>query len=388
MTSNNFASVAAVVQGIDSASLEALVSPGSLNLSSKKSDNIAMEHKPTTDNSHTARSRNRRASEVLHLGKTDGKRVSSELKCETCGKGYKHSSCLSKHLSVTSVSQSEFHVQHSWQEKPPHSLSYELLCRVTDCDSWEHTPEWNFTSKLLISKHQQVQLLEAASVLVQMNKILDGTDGMKPGESDDSSASPAASGSSELPDEDLSSVETTPPPVGEHIAGMRDSKRYSTSSSVYSQSYQSAPSASVAASSVPTSTFGSYHQGFARRPSTSGSVYNGLSGEDEAGLAAAVELCNFGTPRTGPTLGEDIPPVPPLPERYASHKATLSSGSNTLNIYQPQPMAPALTSRISDERVVRVNGQGFDHDEFDDRRSISRGHSDDYDDGFFGHMEE
>ena len=214
------------------------------------------------------------------------------------------------------------------------------------------------------------------------------TEGVRSGESDDSSMSPAASGSSELLDEDLSSVETTPPPMSEHVADMRDPKRYSASSSVYSQSYQSAPSASVAASSVPTSTFGSYHQGFARRPSTSGSVYNGLSGEDEAGLAAAVELCNFGTPRTGPVLGDDIPPVPPLPEQYASHKATLSSGSNNFGIYQPRPMLPALTSRISDERDVRMRGQGYDHDEFEDQRSVSRGHSDDYDDGVFGHMEE
>lgn len=59
-------------------------------------------------------------------------RLKEELKCEACGKGYKHISSLAKHL-------------------------------------WEHTPEWNVTKKLLISKHQQVQLLEAASILVGMN---------------------------------------------------------------------------------------------------------------------------------------------------------------------------------------------------------------------------
>ncbi|EGV64019.1 hypothetical protein PSN45_003902 [Yamadazyma tenuis] len=58
-------------------------------------------------------------------------RLKEELKCEACGKGYKHISSLAKHL-------------------------------------WEHTPEWNVTKKLLISKHQQVQLLEAASILVGM----------------------------------------------------------------------------------------------------------------------------------------------------------------------------------------------------------------------------
>ena len=35
---------------------------------------------------------------------------------------------------------------------------------------WEHSPHWSHTSKLLISKHQQVQLLEAAQILVHMNR--------------------------------------------------------------------------------------------------------------------------------------------------------------------------------------------------------------------------
>lgn len=48
-----------------------------------------------------AKSRNRRASEGSRLSKGDGKRSGSELRCEKCGKGYKHSSCLTKHLLVT-----------------------------------------------------------------------------------------------------------------------------------------------------------------------------------------------------------------------------------------------------------------------------------------------
>jgi hypothetical protein len=48
-----------------------------------------------------SKSRARRASEGSRLTKGDGKRISgSELRCEKCGKGYKHSSCLTKHLSV------------------------------------------------------------------------------------------------------------------------------------------------------------------------------------------------------------------------------------------------------------------------------------------------
>jgi len=47
------------------------------------------------------KSRNRRASEGSRLSKGDGKRSGSDLRCEKCGKGYKHSSCLTKHLLVT-----------------------------------------------------------------------------------------------------------------------------------------------------------------------------------------------------------------------------------------------------------------------------------------------
>jgi hypothetical protein len=48
-----------------------------------------------------SKSRIRRASEGSRLAKGDSKRTSgSELRCEKCGKGYKHSSCLTKHLSV------------------------------------------------------------------------------------------------------------------------------------------------------------------------------------------------------------------------------------------------------------------------------------------------
>jgi hypothetical protein len=48
----------------------------------------------------SAKSRNRRASEGSRLSKGDGKRSGSDLRCEKCGKGYKHSSCLTKHLLV------------------------------------------------------------------------------------------------------------------------------------------------------------------------------------------------------------------------------------------------------------------------------------------------
>ena len=49
-----------------------------------------------------SKARARRASEGSYLTKGESKRSSGELRCEKCGKGYKHSSCLTKHLSVIS----------------------------------------------------------------------------------------------------------------------------------------------------------------------------------------------------------------------------------------------------------------------------------------------
>lgn len=47
-----------------------------------------------------SKARARRASEGAYLSRSEGKRSSGELRCEKCGKGYKHSSCLTKHLLV------------------------------------------------------------------------------------------------------------------------------------------------------------------------------------------------------------------------------------------------------------------------------------------------
>lgn len=69
--------------------------------------NFAMEGSAVVDGPATLESeggimktRARRASEGAHLSRSDGKRSSGELRCEKCGKGYKHSSCLAKHLLV------------------------------------------------------------------------------------------------------------------------------------------------------------------------------------------------------------------------------------------------------------------------------------------------
>ncbi|KZT25891.1 hypothetical protein NEOLEDRAFT_1132914 [Neolentinus lepideus HHB14362 ss-1] len=60
-------------------------------------------------------------------GKT-GKKRGTIFQCESCSKVYRHPSCLIKHR-------------------------------------WEHSPHWREASKFVLSKHQQVQLLEAAAIL-------------------------------------------------------------------------------------------------------------------------------------------------------------------------------------------------------------------------------
>lgn len=64
--------------------------------------------------------------EVIRGSRRDKDKMLFE--CEKCSKVYRHSTCLTKHR-------------------------------------WEHTSHWKEASKLLLSKHQQVQLLEGAAIL-------------------------------------------------------------------------------------------------------------------------------------------------------------------------------------------------------------------------------
>ncbi|KAF2092160.1 hypothetical protein K490DRAFT_61605 [Saccharata proteae CBS 121410] len=312
---------------------------------------------PDADKSST-KARIRRASEGSQLREAKAKRASgSELKCEKCGKGYKHSSCLTKHL-------------------------------------WEHTPEWSITSKLLISKHQQVQLLEAASVLVNMNQ--EAAEAAKGGESDHSSASPAASGSSDYRDDGLSSAETTPPPQGDDAVGSYggarvpfNSKRFSSNSSAYSHSYQSGNS--VFSESVPHAYLSSYgHDG---RPTTANTSVTAYDDEDQADLAAAVGLlsCSYGTPQSKPlVLPADVPPVPPLPARYLGQSVDSRPGSLVSAPGQPKYATPlrSYSRHVEQDEDVDMDDDNFaDEDDFDNH-SRSRGRSDEDEECMFGRMEE
>ena len=256
--------------------------------------------------------------------------------------------------------------------------------------SWEHDPAWAYTSKLLISKHQQVQLLEAASVLVNMNQDEAEAERVKPGESDDSSASPTASGSSDIRDDidEYSSAETTPPPPMNDLFGMPEgvstgrAKRHSGMSSSFSRSYQSAPSGSLPASNG-WSPYASQS-----RPATSGYA-SGMPEDEESGLAAAVEaLCSFGTPRTGPVLlPSDVPPVPPLPARYVEqHQSTTSSNL----MAQPDFNLPSPSYQpLSNERDVRMGDEASYQYNNDRERDapLALPVKSDEDEGVFGSME-
>ncbi|KAJ5523155.1 hypothetical protein N7513_012699 [Penicillium frequentans] len=342
---------------------------------------VARKASPSnSDDGKALKGRNRRASEGAQS--KEGKRVPAELRCDRCGKGYKHGSCLSKHM-------------------------------------WEHDPAWAVTSKLLISKHQQVQLLEAATVLVTMNQ--DGPEQCHEhcpeADSEVSSGSPDAS--SDVHD-GLSSAETTPPPIDEEeeddfeMSGMPANwtKRPSISNaSAFSRSYQSIPSSSYNESApLHSPTFSHFRQSsIDTRPSTADTR---LHDDDEADLAAAIGLCNFGTPRTGPvSMTPDVPPVPPLPARYLDSSSHPNNQSPRLS--QPGPMNeayrresnadlflsvsaasfnPSLSYKVSDERGPRTGPKESEPRRHSRNADVDFGSraapADDDDDGVFGRMEE
>lgn len=153
---------------------------------------------------------------VRRISEGESGRLKEELKCEACGKGYKHISSLAKHL-------------------------------------WEHTPEWNVTKKLLISKHQQVQLLEAASILVSMNDVVSSpknTLDVPPTINEESvQFNPKYSESSSVP-RHTSPLRDSVPPPSDHVATnlkmrMNSISQQPPSSLNYSQSPAKFESSSV-----------------------------------------------------------------------------------------------------------------------------------------------
>lgn len=218
--------------------------------------------------------------------------------------------------------------------------------------------------------------------------------------SDKSSASPAASRTSDLPG-GMSSADTTPPPREDEDRSvalpiprpMKSAKRRSSNGSAYSQSHQSGPLGSLLSdrTSPSMSSFGELRQvGDGFEQSYSRSTPIGHPDEDEAGLAAAVGLlsCSYGTPRSGPrSIPADVPPVPPLPARFAnetsqsrSSRKTSSSANQRADKYVPSLRRP------SDRDSAMVLDESEESTAEDELRLQSR--SDEDDDGVFGRMEE
>jgi hypothetical protein len=94
-------------------------------------DSAVADDMPSSElenNGTNNKGRGRRASEGAHLVKGGGKRISGgELRCDQCGKGYKHSSCLTKHLSVPRVSHPPQTLPH---EHDHPLLALNALCAV------------------------------------------------------------------------------------------------------------------------------------------------------------------------------------------------------------------------------------------------------------------
>lgn len=256
---------------------------------------------------------------------------------------------------------------------------------LTSLDRWEHTPEWGLTSKLLISKHQQVQLLEAATVLVKMTGEKSDGEATPPESTKDSpsdvesAASPDLYAYSEQGDRQ-SSADTTPPPMAEGL-GFRNQRHSSIGN--YSRSYQSAHSG------------GSFLQGngfgHSRNPSDPRPTSSGVNNTNQEDMDLAAGLANMSgslgsNHGSGVVVLNDVPPVPAVPAQYRSQQAGSFGGSYMNSFPRRQPESFTRGARSGED--VQMGGHSdsvADEEDFDMQPRGVR--SDEDDDGVFG-MEE
>lgn len=251
---------------------------------------------------------------------------------------------------------------------------------------WEHTPEWSYTSKLLISKHQQVQLLEAASVLVAMNNQM-----TSPPESARETSPSVSGGSSEQMD-GRSSANTTPPPHMETMTSGEGGRYHFSPLSPFNgdmyggglaHSLHAAPSESSYATSVPHgSGFGYYRQYLEPSPPPAGSSMSGEADHLVKGVAMLSCSYNSNNGSQAGQLAQDIPEIPPIPAHFLG-QASLGASPFLSSFPTQAPESFTRGDRRQGSEDIRMEN-GDD----DDMRSRARSDEYDVNDGFFGRMEE
>lgn len=223
------------------------------------------------------------------------------------------------------------------------------------------------TSKLLISKHQQVQLLEAASVLVAMNNI--------PTSPPDSAreTSPSVSGRSSDQLDGRSSANTTPPPQRDAMHSLDMNKFvFSPMMSDDDDDMRTGFSRSL----QPLSSDDAFARSFSgfQYEASPPLAPSSISGEaDHLAKAVAMLSCSYGSNAGSLTsqLPLDIPAVPAIPAQFLGQ---VSLGQSPfLNSFPSQAPESHLRGEFRRDSDVRME----DGDD-DDRRSRARSDEDDH----------
>ncbi|CAE6439945.1 unnamed protein product [Rhizoctonia solani] len=113
-------------------------SPGSTSMNKRRPSLANISKRRTSDSARGDSVAPGSATDSPAVEASGGKAKKGTIfKCETCSKVYRHPNCLVKHR-------------------------------------WEHSPHWREASKFLLSKHQQVQMLEAAAILSHISPLRNG----------------------------------------------------------------------------------------------------------------------------------------------------------------------------------------------------------------------
>ncbi|KAH9919496.1 uncharacterized protein BXZ73DRAFT_92088 [Epithele typhae] len=192
-----------------------------------------------------------------------GKKRGTIFKCESCSKVYRHPSCLIKHR-------------------------------------WEHSPHWREASKFLLSKHQQVQLLEAAAILSHLAPSASGGTSLP----EDRSLWPSFLSGGLLPPPDQANLIHEPRPSKPRSVSISGSLEHSFTHPVSS----SVPAPSLLSASLSTSSA----PGFGTVSSRSGSR-SGTATSLGRSPSAGPRLHNYALPSSGGGLTHVRPGVVGVP---------------------------------------------------------------------------